>query len=340
VNFLRSGLVLALSLCVTGVAQAQKTDIVVLNNGDRITCEVDGLSSGLLTVKTDDMGTIRIEWDKVRSVTSSRTFEVETTGGALWYGSLAAGNPGQLVVVGATRTTLDQLAIFRITTIEKGFWHRLDGSINVGGSVTKSSGVGQVYANLDVGAKTPKSSWSLSYDSTTTFRENEPDSGRYLGQFIYTHNLRKRWFLLGFSQLESNEDLGYDLRVAVGGGGGRNLIQSTRRVFQLIGGLSVNREQPLEAEALGNLELMSTVRYSFVSYDYPKSETTLSLTVLPSVTDLGRVRLTANLKASRALFTNDFVFTTTAFDEYDNRPPAGAVNTNDYGLSFSLGWKF
>jgi hypothetical protein len=34
------------------------------------------------------------------------------------------------------------------------------------------------------------------------------------------------------------------------------------------------------------------------------------------------------------------VFTTTAFDEYDNRPPAGAVNTNDYGLSFSLGWKF
>ncbi len=34
----------------------------------------------------DDIGTLRIEWDKVRSVTSSRSFEVETTGGRLVYG--------------------------------------------------------------------------------------------------------------------------------------------------------------------------------------------------------------------------------------------------------------
>jgi hypothetical protein len=335
-----AGLALALCFWLTGVAHAQKTDIVVLNNGDRVTCEVDALRSGLLTVKTNDMGTIRIEWDKVRSVTSARTFEVETTGGLLWYGSLAAGNPGQIVIVGAVRTSLEQLNIYRIRTIEKGFWHRLDGSINMGGSVTKSSGVGQLYANLQLGARTPTSGWNLTYDGTTTFREDEPDSGRYIGQFVYSKNLRHRWFLVGFSQLESNADLGYDLRAGVGGGLGHNLIQSTRRVFQLIGGLSTNREKPLEADTTTNLEGSVAVTFSSFTYDYPKSETSLTLIVFPSITDLGRVRMTANLKASRALLTNDFVFTAAAFDEYDNRPPAGATNTNDYGLSFSLGWKF
>ena len=82
------------------------------------------------------------------------------------------------------------------------------------------------------------------------------------------------------------------------------------------------------------------MRYSALTYDYPKSETTLVLSVLPSTTDPGRVRLSASAKLSRALFTNDFVFALTGFDDYDNRPPAGAVNSNDVGFTFSLGWKF
>jgi hypothetical protein len=333
---------LALTLCLggSGVAMAQKTDVVVLANGDRVTCEISSLSSGLLTVKTDDMGTIRIEWDKVRSVTSSSTFEVETSGGALWYGSLAAGAPGRIVVAGATPTTLDQMTVFRISTLEKGFWHRLEGSINMGGSVTKSSGVGQVYANVDVGARRPSYSWKIVFDSTTTFREDEPDSGRYMSSLTYTRNLRDRWIFVAYSQVESNRDLGFDLRAGVGAGGGRNLIQSTRRLFQAIGGLSTNREDPIEAGAVTNVEAVAIAKYSAVSYDYPKSETTVTLTILPSVSDPGRIRAGANLKMSRAFFTNDFVFAITAFDDYDNRPPAGALNTNDVGLSFSLGWKF
>src|SRR5262245_40291360 len=161
-------------------AYAQKTDVVVLNNGDRVTCEIQNLAAGLLTVKTDDMGTIKIEWDKIRSVTSSRSFEVETSGGALWYGTLAAGDAGKLVVAGtgANRASLDLVSVFRISTIEKGFWHRLDGSITMGGSATKSSGVGQLYASVSVGSRRPSYTWTASYDSTTTFREDEPDSGR------------------------------------------------------------------------------------------------------------------------------------------------------------------
>ncbi len=42
-----------------------KTDIIELLNGDRITCEIQKLERGKLTVKTDGLGTISIEWNDV-----------------------------------------------------------------------------------------------------------------------------------------------------------------------------------------------------------------------------------------------------------------------------------
>ena len=48
-------------------AVAAKTDVIVLINGDHITGEVKDLSYGQLKFKTDHMGTIYIEWDKIVS---------------------------------------------------------------------------------------------------------------------------------------------------------------------------------------------------------------------------------------------------------------------------------
>ena len=53
-------------------AQARpKTDVVILKNGDRITGEIKGLDLGILTLKTDWMGTVEIEWDNIERVKSS-----------------------------------------------------------------------------------------------------------------------------------------------------------------------------------------------------------------------------------------------------------------------------
>jgi hypothetical protein len=67
----RAVLMLACWLAATGIASAQKTDVVELLNGDRVTCEIQKLSRGKLTVKTDGIGTISIEWDDVERVTST-----------------------------------------------------------------------------------------------------------------------------------------------------------------------------------------------------------------------------------------------------------------------------
>lgn len=71
-----------LALAGPGTAGARETtDLVVLVNGNNINGEIMGLSRGKLDYKTDDAGRLSIEWLKVVRVTSTYTYEVETTAG-------------------------------------------------------------------------------------------------------------------------------------------------------------------------------------------------------------------------------------------------------------------
>jgi hypothetical protein len=70
----------ALALSFPAVAAAQgRTDVVTLANGDRITGEIVRLDRGRLEFKTDDAGTLYLEWDKLTSLVSKRLVEVTTT---------------------------------------------------------------------------------------------------------------------------------------------------------------------------------------------------------------------------------------------------------------------
>ena len=78
-----------LALQPAAAPAAPKTDVVVLKNGDRLTGEVQQLDRGRLQLKTDDLGTVEIEWDKVASVTATAPFDVDDVAGtATWAPSL------------------------------------------------------------------------------------------------------------------------------------------------------------------------------------------------------------------------------------------------------------
>ena len=162
---------LLLSMCGTAYAQA-KTDVVRLANGDAITGEVSNLGRGLLEYKTDDAGTIYIEWDKIVSVVATGQFEVSTTGGLRFLGSLAAGNPRSLVVVSFTGTvTLATADVTTIMPIGSSFWKKLDGSVDVGFSYTRSSHIAQLNINTTTMFRRPAFEARLTGSGTLTQNE-------------------------------------------------------------------------------------------------------------------------------------------------------------------------
>ncbi len=57
------------------------------------------------------------------------------------------------------------------------------------------------------------------------------------------------------------------------------------------------------------------------------------------MTDLGRIRLNFDGRASYELI-KDFTVGARVWDDFDSRPPGSDTTSNDYGLTFSLGYKF
>ena len=89
--FSRATLAIALTLSVSATSHAQvRTDVVTLANGDRITGEVAHLDRGRLEFKTDDAGTLYLEWDKLSSVVATRRVRSandrrESLSGQSWF---------------------------------------------------------------------------------------------------------------------------------------------------------------------------------------------------------------------------------------------------------------
>ncbi len=57
---------------------APKTDVVIFNNGDRLTGEVKSLERGRLRFKTDATDTISIEWGDVAYLSSDQNIQDDT----------------------------------------------------------------------------------------------------------------------------------------------------------------------------------------------------------------------------------------------------------------------
>src|SRR3982751_6048157 len=72
-----------------------KTDVLIMNNGDSVTCEIKGLSASVLYVSIDYIqGTASIDWSKVRHVESRQLFIVKTQDGSVYTGTLSTADTG------------------------------------------------------------------------------------------------------------------------------------------------------------------------------------------------------------------------------------------------------
>jgi hypothetical protein len=87
-------------LCLPNEAQAAKTDVVVLTNGDAVTGEIKSLEFSDLRYSTDSMGTVNIEWEDIVSLTSNQSLQVEVASGTRYFGNLVTASSEGLIAVG------------------------------------------------------------------------------------------------------------------------------------------------------------------------------------------------------------------------------------------------
>jgi Protein of unknown function, DUF481 len=338
----RAALALAM-IALSGNASAQgKTDVVTLANGDHITGEIKQLERGRLEFSTDDAGTLYLEWDKLVSVVAPNRFvEVLTSAGVRFLGTLGPAAARMIAVATPEGTiTLRMLDVTLITPIGTSLWSKLDGSIDVGFNYTRSSGVAQFNLNSDTVYRKPASSLRLGASATLT--QTDDEEGRDDRGWIEMSYLRypwQRWFIAGAGRLETNESLGLELRSQIGGVVGPRLVNSNRAQMTLGAGLAFNNEQGVDVESTQNVEGLFGFRWSFFTYDRPKTNIDLTTQYYPSLSDFGRHRLQLDAALKRELL-KDFFVSVSMYNTYDSRPPNPDANTNDIGIVLSIGWSY
>jgi hypothetical protein len=332
-------LIILAALILGGPALAEYTDTVVLKNGDTLTGNVKALAQGQLSLDTDAMGTVLIEWDKIAEITSKKAMQVETTTTERYFGMLAQPTRnGEVVVQTATGPeTIASDNIVHVTPINDSFWKRIQGSLGAGLSYTKSSDVAQYNIGLDALYRSRQHQVAVKYDSIIT-RQDSGTTGQIDSGISYKGFRQNGWYGLGYISFQRNQELGIDGRGLLGAGMGRNMRETSRSILSLSGGLDLNAEDTTDG-GQNSLELFGTMEYLLYKFKGNQTNLAFAMTVFPSLTDSGRVRGQLSTKLRQELF-NNFFWGLTLYVTSDNEAPAGAVANNDYGLITSAGWSF
>ncbi len=329
------------SSAVWGYAR-DKSDAVVLRNGDRISGDIVSLEFGILTLKTDNMSTLSIEWPAVRSVSSKFGFSIERTDGSKHAGVIETSSDGKELLVtterGVEKIPMEQVE--RISRFSPRFWDRIDGGLSVGFSYTKSSAIQVSNVNFNANYRSTTEAGSLAFSSNTTKDSSGSTTNRELltGNVQFLRQSRNFWGLLG--SIERDQSLGIDGRLVGGAAVGRRFVQGTYTELTGIAGVVAAEEWIVDKpEPRASVEAIVGGSWQVFKFIEPKTRLDLGLYIFPSLTESGRYRSTGDLSLTHK-FPHDITVGLTGYLSYDNQPPEPGAEKSDYGITFNLGYSF
>lgn len=335
-------LLLILGLCLVAFeAQAQKTDIVILTNGDRVTGEIKKLETGLLDFSTNAMGTVTIEWRLIRQVISSKQLTLETTDGQILLGELRKPAEGDNVEVLTEDGPflVPAREVVSVWPVKASFLDKLDLSVAVGFDYAKSTDITNINVAADALYRTEERIIEGSFRSNITSQADGDDQNRQEIRFNaqrLLQNRRYRSFNVGY---DKNEAIGLNYRVYAGGSLGRYFSKSNRTWFSGEIGAIATQESPLVGATIDSIEAVLGTRYRYFSYARPERVLDTALFIFPSLTESGRIRsdfrTTFKLELIRDLF-----WTMELYASYDNEPVEAGAEKGDFGIITGLGWSF
>lgn len=327
-------------------AHAIKTDVVVLINGNAVTGEVKSLEFGSLRYSTDSMGTVSIDWEDVVTLASKQSLQIEVTDGSRYYGTLLVPDDKFHVRIQTVSQEISFPAqqVVRITPIETSdrFIDRLEGNFSLGYQQQKSSGITSTYSSADVRYRTRKYLVGLRMNTAVTDQPSiipsERTKARQSVELNYQRFRPNRWFTDWFTSWETNDELGINSRVSLGGAVGRYFVQSNKNQFSVAAGVQGARQSFIgEDESTTDAEGRIEIRYLRRKLT-PETSIAFTSKIYPLLEDLSQYRAESDLSLKREFIEDLFLEINVGYS-YLSDPPTDAAST-DYAITTSVGYSF
>ena len=339
INLLSFALLLMLSPMLSWAGP--KTDTVYLYNGDRITGEVKRFEYGVLFFKTDGMGTLNIEFDRIRTFYSTQQFTIQTASGLRFFGSIDTSHTDGYVnlKVKSLNIPVPISDIVEIYPVKNAFWKRLDGSVDLGYSYTKASTISQLNFSGNISYRVQKSYTEINGNSILTDQQDRDRIRKQDFSALYDHFFKKGWFAGTFAGAQQNTELGTIYRYYGGLGVGNDLVQNNLHVLSGVLGLMYTTEKAESDSIINSVEGVMQWKYKMFRFHNPDINISSAFNLYPSITSIGRFRLEYTLNAQIEIF-NDFFFGLNFYDNYDSKPIDNTAATNDWGVTTSIGYSW
>jgi len=330
------------SLAPPQARAADKTDVVVMTNGDRLVGEIKKLEVGQLQFKASYMAaSVNLDWTKIIQIQSIRQFRVEFEDGTLESGLISKSPSGNdlILTTAIGTTTQNALDVVSIQPLEGSFFHRLRGSADLGFTLNPESDQTQLTANLSVEYPSENFRTFVSASSLFSSKEESDDIVRNSFSLAHYQFLSRRWFLAGISRFLQDNELNLDLRSTFGGGPGHFFIHSNRTGLAVLGGIVATHEKYFDTSASSNrTNAEALLGMEFYTVRFASSQFSTAVFLYSGLTQRGRQRIDWESSVSWK-FWKDVYWKMTVHDDFDSRPPLGA-SRNDFSLTTNFGLTF
>ncbi|MBW2695870.1 MAG: DUF481 domain-containing protein [Deltaproteobacteria bacterium] len=335
----------AIAATAATAAHGQDLDRVILRNGNPVVGEIEELRRGKLSVDTDEMDVVRVDWDDIAFVTSSRIFEVTDTDGTRYFGSLEQTTEEATLVVAQTATA-DTVAFGRIvelTLIGRGFLARTKGFVDVGGNFFRANDLASILLAGRLAYTGPI--WEFDYNGDAYFQRQETttDTGevfeeqtkRLSASVGVKRFFRKSWAATSSAEIEQNEELSLDSRILLTLGGHYQIIRNQGWELAALAGGAFNSEAFTGEERTSSGEILLAAGFDAFDVGDLDLYTTVTSFTAP---DGKRFRVNVDARVSWEIF-NDFSVGFNAKEAYDSAPPTEDAG-RDYQYGLTIGWSW
>ena len=346
---IRLALICAALVFAPALFAREKTDVLVMKNGDRMTCQIKGLDAGVLYVSFDYIdGTASVEWSKVARLESNQLFIVKTEDGSAYTGRLKtaespAGEPVKIEVFEPPEPAvlLETPQVVSIIETSEKFWRRFNGELSFGVIYTK----GNESTQYTFGSQTVylRERWSAAanFSSTLSSSTGTSASTRNSLDLIGTRLLPwNKYFYSGLGSFLQSSAQGITLQTSIGGGLGRYLKNTNRSKISVLGGISwQGTNYHTSLVPVGKQNLVAAMIVTDINlFKFDKTNLDVNATILPALSEPGRFRFNTNATYYIKLISN-LSWNVSFYGNWDNRPPSG-FSGSDYGTSSGLSWTF
>jgi len=346
---LRGVLLLGVLLFQLPLAAREKSDVLVMRNGDRLTCEIKSLSADVLYVSLDyALGTVSIDWFKVDHLESSQLFVVKTEDGYVYSGTLSmpkttGERPVSIEVLDSRGGTVElpRTEVSRMDQEFQKFWQRFNGRVGLGAIYNKGNESTQYNLTSDVDYARERWAASVSYDSTlSSSTGTSPSSRNQIDASAYRLLRWNNWYYKGTGSFLQSSVQDIDLQSTFAGGVGRYLKNTNHAGITLTAGIAYQRITygqtvvAAPAENVTSAWISSQVKL----YQFDRTNLTVTANLLPALSDPGRVHFNLNTSYYIKIWSK-LNFNISFYGNWDTRPPR-TFSGSDYGTSTGLNWTF